>query len=223
MHQGHYPATYIDSRTKEDIAEELVQDIMVGVDDAGIKAEFIGEIGCSWPLTNNERKVLKAAAIAQQRTGAIITVHPGFYEDSPLEIIKILSDAGVNTTRIAICHMCLSVRTHETRCKITKTGCYLEWDLFGFEGVYPQPPTLCDLPSDQGRVRQITQLITEGYLDQILISHDICTKIGLTRFGGIGYAHILNNAVPLMQQKGITNEQVHTIMVKNPKRAFTFV
>jgi phosphotriesterase-related protein len=101
-------------------------------------------------------------------------------------------------------------------------GCYLSWDLFGWGGVYPPQPTLIDIPSDQGRIRQIIQLIDEGYLKQILISHDIVSKIRLACFGGSGYAHILNNIVPIMQQKGMTEEQIHSIMVENPKRAFTF-
>lgn len=218
-----YPQTYMDSATEEDIAEEFVKDIMVGVGDTGVQAGIIGEIGCSWPITNNEQKVLRAAAMAQQQTGALLTMHPGFYEDSPLNIIEVLSDAGADITHTVMSHMSISVGTHSTRCKLAKTGCYLEWDLFGWDGVYPQQSTPIDIPSDQGRIRQIIQLIAEGYLNQILISHDICAKIRLARFGGSGYAHILNNIIPIMQQKGMSEEQIHAIMVENPKRAFTFV
>ena len=100
---------------------------------------------------------------------------------------------------------------------------YLELDLFGFGVLYPQQPTLIDIPSDQGRIRQIIRLIDKGYLNQILISHDICNKIRLARFGGLGYAHILNNIVPIMKQKGMTEDQIQIITVENPKRAFVFV
>ena len=220
---GSYPQTYISSATEEDLAGDFVRDITVGVDDTGVRAGFIGEIGCSWPLTDNERKVLYAAAMAQQQTGALITIHPGFYEDSPLEIIKVLADAGADISHTVMSHMSISVGTHHTRCKLAETGCYLEWDLFGWDAVFPQQPTPIDIPSDQGRIRQIIQFIDEGYLNQILISHDICARIRLARFGGSGYAHILTNIVPIMRQKGMTEEQIHTIMVENPKRAFTFV
>ncbi len=40
---------------------------------------------------------------------------------------------------------------------------------------------------------------------------------------GPGYAHILNNVVPLMRQKGMTQEQIQTLMVVNPGRLLTFV
>jgi len=59
-------------------------------------------------------------------------------------------------------------------------------------------------------------------LDQILISHDIWTKIELTHFGGAVYIHILNNIISLMQEKGITKEYIRAITVENPKRILTF-
>ena len=56
---------------------------------------MIGEIGCSFPLTQNEKKSLKASAIAQEKTGASIIIHPGRNEDSPFEIIEFLKKENV--------------------------------------------------------------------------------------------------------------------------------
>ena len=213
----------IASVSEEAIAEEFIRDITQGTGDTGVHAGFIGEIGCSWPLTSNERKVLRAAVIAQRKTGALITVHPGWFEDSPLAIIGVLAEAGADLHHTVMSHMSLAVGTQATRIKLAKTGCYLQWDLFGWGGVFPQQPTPIDIPSDQGRIRQIIQMIEKGYLNQILISQDIAAKIRLARYGGTGYAHILQNIVPVMKQKGMTEAQIETIMVKNPMRAFTFV
>ena len=65
--------------------------------------------------------------------------------------------------------------------------------------------------------------IDKGYLNQIFVAQDVCTKQQLRKYGGWGYTHILENTVPVMLAKGITREQIHTIMVDNPKRMFTFV
>ncbi len=54
----------MDERSVDDLALEIVSDLTDGVDRTGIKAGIIGEIGCTWPLTTNERKSLQAAAIA---------------------------------------------------------------------------------------------------------------------------------------------------------------
>ena len=53
-----------------DLARQIVGDIVDGVDGTGIKAGLVGEVGCTWPLADNERKSLLAAAAAQGETGA---------------------------------------------------------------------------------------------------------------------------------------------------------
>lgn len=219
IESSYPPEMRMDSRTEEDIAGEFIRDITVGVGDTGVRAGIIGEVGCSWPLTNNERKVLRAAAIAQQGTGLAISVHPGANEDAPLEIAEVLASAGADLTHTIIDHISRTVALHSARCKLAEMGCYIEWDLFGNEGYYPPTDfTLVDVPSDQGRIRQIIQLIAEGYLDRILISQDIWNRVMFTCFGGGGYSHILTTVTPFMKQKGITEEQIHALMVENPRR-----
>ena len=98
MGSGYYlgmshPAD-MDEKTEDQIADEIVGDILEGADGTEIRAGLIGEIGCSVPLSANERKVLRAAAAAQRRTGAPMDIHPGFSDESVLEIIAILQDAG---------------------------------------------------------------------------------------------------------------------------------
>jgi phosphotriesterase-related protein len=79
------------------------------------------------------------------------------------------------------------------------------------------------LPNDAQRIEQIMELIADGYLEKILISHDIYFKDVRSAYGGHGTSHILRNIVPAMRAKGITEEQIHKILVENPKRILTFV
>lgn len=51
------------------MSEILVREIVDGIGDSGVRCGLIGEVGCSSPLTDCERKSLQAAAIAQQKTG----------------------------------------------------------------------------------------------------------------------------------------------------------
>ena len=48
----------LSEKTEAEIAGEIVADITTGVDGTGVRAGIIGEIGCTWPLTDSERKVL---------------------------------------------------------------------------------------------------------------------------------------------------------------------
>ena len=227
MGSGYYLAVShgpeMDAKTEEEITDEIVRDIMVGAGNSGIRSGIIGEIGCSWPLADNERKSLRAAARAQQLTGAALNVHPGQGEEAAMEIVKILGDAGADLTRTVIDHIDRAVRDPQNRIKLAKTGCYLEYDLFGREGYYPVHHRIIDLPNDAQRVNEVTELINKGYLNQMLISQDIWNKTQRCAYGGWGYAHILRDTLPVMRVKGMTEEQIHTIMVENPRRLLTFV
>ena len=56
-----HPPFLIDHPT-EDIAAEMIADLTQGVEDTGVKAGIIGEIGVSSSMTSTEEKVLRAAA-----------------------------------------------------------------------------------------------------------------------------------------------------------------
>jgi phosphotriesterase-related protein len=212
-----------DRKTEEEIAEEIITDILVGACQTEIRAGIIGEIGCSWPMQDRERKSLRAAARAQKRTGAAITIHPGRHENSPMEIIRILDDAGADIDRVIMGHMDRTGFLPATIREIAKTGCYLEYDIFGGNPFYPLHFGVFNRPCDRERIEQILELINEGYLNQILISQDTCLKSKLVRYGGQGYAHILRNIVPQMLARGITEEHIKTIMVENPSRYLCFI
>jgi phosphotriesterase-related protein len=213
--------------TEEEIAEEIVQDFMVGVADTGVRAGIIGEIGCSMPLEEGEKKSLRASAIAQQRTGAAITVHPSPSDDLVLEIVDTLDHAGADLSRTIICHIDLWTYSRDTCRRLADAGCYLEYDRFTtVPEVYPpfylRGRHLTPL-SDIQKINDIVELIGEGYLEQILIAQDNCFKSQLVAYGGCGYAHILRDVVPVMRVNGLSEEQIHVLMVQNPKRILQFV
>jgi len=211
------------TRTEQEIAEEIVRDIIVGVDKTEVRAGIIGEIGCSLPLEETERRVLRASAAAQQQTGAALNIHPSPTDDLVLEIIKILDDAGADLSRTIISHVDNMCFSRTTRHGIADAGCYLEYDCFGYADLFPPyPGRALDIPSPTQRINDIIQLIADGYLDQILISGDTCFKHQLVNYGGYGYAHILRDIVPLMRNKGMSDEQIHTLLVENPKRVLSF-
>jgi phosphotriesterase-related protein len=79
------------------------------------------------------------------------------------------------------------------------------------------------MPNDATRIDYLIKLIEAGYRDKLLISQDICTKIHLTKYGGEGYYHILENVIPMMEHKGINEEDIGALTVQNPARVLTFL
>jgi len=207
----------MDERSVDDLAQEMVGEIVDGAGDGGVKAGVIGEIGCTWPLAPNERKALKAAAIAQRETGAAVSVHPGRHPDAPLEILEILANGGADVSRVVMAHLDRTVFEFDAVERIGASGCYLEWDLFGNEGSH-YPNAEIDMPSDAQRLDFIRRAIDAGYSDRIVTGHDIFTKHRLVRYGGHGYGHILENIVPKMRRKGFSDNAIQAITVDNPAR-----
>jgi phosphotriesterase-related protein len=205
--------------TQEQIATEFITEITTGVEGTGIRAGIIGEIGCSWPLTKNELKVLHAAAVAQQKTGAALMIHPGPNDDSILEITDILHNAGADLSRTVIAHVSQRLRDHKNRVRVAELGCYIEYDFFGRDGFYS---LAAPWVSDAQCIDEIRKLISEGYEKQILISHDVGWKIQLTRYGGFGYGYILRYVVPWMRREGISEKQIHSMLVENPRKILQF-
>ena len=212
----------MDERSVEDLAREIIDDIVEGVEDSRIRSGIIGEIGCTWPLAPNESKSLSAAAIAQGETGAAILVHPGRHPDAPLEILELLSNGGADISRVIMGHLDRTVFEFDTLLSIAESGCYLEWDLFGHEGSY-YPLAEIDMPNDARRLDLIKRTADAGYADRIVIGQDIATKHRLVKYGGHGYGHILENVVPQMRRKGFSEDAIRAVTVDNPARILTFV
>jgi phosphotriesterase-related protein len=228
MGTGYFEEAYHPSEvtilTDQQMTDKFIRDITVGVEDTGIKAGIIGEIGNSVPLTQNERKVLRCCAAAQNQTGVAIYIHPGPDDEVALEISKVLKEAGAKPDRVIIGHMDLFNMSSTTCRKLMDTGCYIGFDNFGHEGF----SKILHIPryfhtNDINSITEIIDLIKDGYIKQILISQDAATKERLASYGGTGYAHILRDIVPIMRIKGLSDSQIHTLLVENPKRILSMV
>ena len=209
------------ARGEDDLARQIIGDIEDGVGDSGVKAGIIGEVGCTWPLTDNERKSLRAAAAAQRETGAAILIHPGRHPDAPLEILETLDGAGADVGRVVMGHLDRTIFEHGQLRRVAESGCYLEWDLFGSESSY-YPLADIDMPSDAQRLDAIKRIVDDGYGDRVVVSHDICSKHRLAAYGGHGYSHILENIVPRMRRKGFSEGQIDAIITGNPAAILAF-
>jgi phosphotriesterase-related protein len=225
MGSSYYVHAYhpgeVAGRTEREIAEEIVRDLTEGVPGTGIHAGIIGEVGLTWPHHPDEEKVLRASVAAQIETGAPLLIHPGRDPRSPREAMRIVKAAGGDCKRTIMSHIDRTLFTAADMRALAETGCLLEFDLFGQESsFYAHAPI--DMPNDATRIDHLMRLVREGFRNQLVIAHDICHKHGLLRYGGEGYGHILENVVPVMRRKGMSDQDLDAILVKNPARVLAF-
>ena len=224
MGSGYYigrshPYDMVD-RSIEMIADEIEHDLMEGVQDTGVRSGLIGELGTSFKIRENERKVLRAGALAHRRTGAPISVHLLPWQKNGVEVLDILEGEGANLNQVILCHLSPTSDDVEYHTTLAKRGAYVEYDFFGMEFYVDSVGRY--LGSDATSVTALRNLIDHDCLERLLLSHDIAMKIQLTRYGGWGYAHLVQNVVPMLGRSELSEEQITTLIVENPRRVLTW-
>jgi phosphotriesterase-related protein len=199
------------------IAEEIERDVVDGVD--GVRAGIIGEIGISKDFTSEEEKVLRAAARAQQATGVPLEVHLPGWERHGGRVLDVVAEEGGDVRRTVLCHMNSSGEDFPYQAALAERGAWLEYDMIGMDFFYADQQA--QSPCDEENARAIGRLRDAGLLGNVLISQDVFVKIQLVRYGGTGYAHILDHFVPRLIRHGFTDDDVRLLLVGNPRRVFS--
>ena len=221
---GYYVAAFhpdgLETLDEERIAAAIVEELRHGVGETQIRPGVIGEVGLGWPPASAEVKVLRAAARAQAETGVALVVHPGRDPASPFACLDIVAEAGGDPTRCVVSHVDRTLFTAGDLRRLAATGCYLSFDLFGVEQSFYAPSPI-DMPNDAVRIDRIRTLFDAGYARSVVISHDICVKTRLGRYGGEGYGHIPARVLPVFARKGFTGDELDLLMVENPAAMLT--
>ena len=219
------------------LAARFVRELTVGVGDTGIRAGWIGELGVGQPMygsfldppstdvdamSPDEEKVLEAAGRAQAETSAPISVHIWNWRPNRLGLLSLdaIVRGGGDPTRVVICHLDINPDL-DTALRIVERGAYAELDTFGLELYNDTQGTR--YPRDEERIALAQGLIERGYLRQVLIAQDVCTKTQTTAYGGWGYAHISRHVEPWMRRTGLSDGDIRAMRVENPARLLAYL
>ena len=209
---------YVREASVDDLAERMVYDVGGLSNRPRVISGMIGEIGVSPDFTAAEEKCLRAAARAAKRTRVPLSIHlPGWlrFGDRVLDIVE---EEGADLRHTILCHMNPSLRDEDYQHRLARRGAFLEYDMIGIDFYFAEKNA--QSPSDEENAIAIRRLIDNGFLKQILISHDIFLKSMLTKYGGHGYGHILRSFVPRLRLHGVTDEQLEDLLIRNPVRVF---
>ena len=204
-YEQHLNYWYVDQ-----IAEQMISDITEGIDDSGVKAGIIGELGANekW-VSPVEERVLRAGARAHHMTGLTIATH-GTNSPVALDQLDILKEEKVDLNRVVVGH-CGSWPYPEFHDEIIKRGAWLSFD--NLSDTTPYELKKC--------LTLIKHAIKEGNLDRILLSHDVCYRTHYVSYGGCGYDFISTRLFEHLAAIGFTDEMFHQVMVDNPMKALT--
>jgi phosphotriesterase-related protein len=214
LEQVHEP--WVAAASETAIARRLIAEVRDGVSDTGIRPGVFGEIGTSDPVRPGEAHVLRAVAAASAETGLAISVHLHPWGHEGAAVLDILVAAGADPERVILGHLNTAIDEPADLRALADQGATLGFDLFGFDhslmgqGRWP--------PSDRDVAAMILGLAGDGFADRIVLGQDVGVRTRLRRWGGWGYAHLLEHVVPVMRELGIGDDALDDILVKNPAR-----
>ena len=217
----------MDDLSEDQLVDLIVKDIDEGV-AGGVRAGIIGEVGMEYPMHPNEEKALRASARASVQTGIPLSVHPGTNPQSPFDVVRIVDEAGGDLSRTIMAHCDTRLNTSagtnvfdaQPHLDLAKTGVYLSYDTFGWEGSYRQRVSV-DQPNDAIRLNWVKAVADAGFASQLLVSCDLALKHWQRQYGGHGWRHMPETITQLMRYKGFEEELIETIFVTNAATILT--
>lgn len=206
-HRG--PGTALGGR--ELMTDMFVEDIESGIGETDVRAAIlkcaIDEAG----LTHDVERVLRAVAKAHRETGVPISTHTNGRQGDIQQ--DIFLDEGVDLRRVIIGHSNDSEDLTYLE-GILSRGSYLGMDHFGI-----------DIIPFERRVAMVATLCERGYASQMVLSHDaVCFTdvydMSAVTWPNWHYTHISRDVIPALLARGVSDEQIHEMLVLNPRRVF---
>jgi phosphotriesterase-related protein len=203
------------------IAPLYVREIEVGIEGTGIKAGVIKVASDRGGITAPQEIILRAAARAHHRTGIPISTHTWSPDRVGEQQCRILEEEGVDLNRVYIGHSNDDTDLDYLLGLLDK-GVWLGLDRYPGGRV---PGT----PKWEQRTEIVKQLIDAGYSHRIMLSHDY--SVPKARHGAEaqeerrranpdGYNFISRKVLPRLRELGASDQDIHRIMVENPRRFF---
>jgi phosphotriesterase-related protein len=212
---AHYPPeALIDRRSVDALADDIVRDATLGVGETGIRAGIIGEIGTDKPwISAQEERVHRAAARAARRTGLAITTH-AVQSTVGLDQLAVFETEGADLSRVVIGHAD-SNPSLEYHLAIVERGASVEFDFLGMSF------TPLERHGEGRIVDNLRELLARGHVERILLSQDVCHDSQLRRYGGNGYTYLAETFLPRLRAAGVSDDEIRTITLDNPRRLLT--
>jgi phosphotriesterase-related protein len=218
----HLPQ-FLANRSEDFIADLFVHDIENGIQGTEVRAAFI-KCAADEPGVNERiEKVHRAAARASVRTGAPIMAHSRPASNTGPRQVELFLEEGVEPEKIQIAH------TGDTDDldyieRLLDTGVWIGMDRYGLDVFLPT----------ERRNASVLALLERGYAERMFLSQDFDVPIrhGLDWFppetiqqmqdAGIGtewsMTLLFESVIPALKEGGMTDQQLETMMVENPKR-----
>ncbi len=198
---------WVREASEEALEEWMVDELDNGIEDTGVRAGWIKLSAGDDGITPLEAKILRAAARAGARTGAIIGSHT-IRGRVVMDQLDIIEHEGYRADRF------ISIHTQEEpdfalNRAVADRGAWIEFDHVG------RAP-------DDAVADLVIRALEAGYEAQMLISHDRGWYDPAQPGGGkpMPYTHLSDVLLPLLAERGVAPETIRRLTHDNPFNAY---
>jgi phosphotriesterase-related protein len=209
-----------------DIEQEVIDLFMtettIGVEQTDIKAGLFKLASSKGRITDYEKIFFRAAAKVHRTTGVPILTHTTDGTMGP-EQVKLLISQGADPKKILISHMGSSLNI-DYHLQTLSEGVSISFDQWGIE-------ELDNIPPENARIELLLKLLSKGYVDQIMLSNDsVWYWLGRPLNPDEYHRKLIKNwhttylfegIIPRLEQRGVTKEEIETILIDNPRKFFS--
>jgi phosphotriesterase-related protein len=194
----------------------FVRDITEGIAGTGVKAGMLKCAVDAKGLTRGVERVLRAVAQAQARTGAPVTIHTHAAGKHGPAILDVLRAEGADLSRVVLGHSGDSDDPDYLQ-SMAEAGLTLGMDRFGIDR----------FASFEARSDLVAELCRRGLAGSMVLSHDCACYIDWFAPGSLAglrnwhYRHISQDVLPYLRDHGVTEDQIDTMLERNPARILT--
>ena len=197
------------------MVDMFVGDIEDGIAGTGVRAAFLKCAIDHQGLTAGVERVMRAVAGAHRATGAPITVHTHPGSRTGLAVQEVLGDEGVDPRRVVLGHSGDTTDVNHLS-ELAEAGFVLGMDRFGInlETTF------------EARADTVVEMCRRGHAGSMVLSQDASCYIDWLAPGVMDllpqwhYTHIHDDVLPHLREHGVTDEQITTMLVDNPRRYF---
>ncbi|KUH82277.1 MULTISPECIES: phosphotriesterase [unclassified Mycobacterium] len=205
-----------DTPLGEPMVDMFVRDITTGIAGTGIKAAILKCATDEPGVTPGVERVLRAVAQAHRETGVPISTHTHAATKRGLDQQRIFIEEGIDLSRVVIGHSGDTTDLDYLE-ELIGNGSYIGMDRFGVDVFL----------GFEDRVDTVAKMCERGHADKMVLSHDASCFIDWlpealvpATMPNWHYLHIHNDVIPALKDRGVTDEQLTTMLVDNPRRIF---
>jgi phosphotriesterase-related protein len=213
--RGPALSAMLGTEVPDPMVDLFVGDITDGIAGTGVKAAFLKCAIDHQGLTAGVERAMRAVAKAHRRTGAPITVHTHPESRQGLAVQKVLDEEGVDPRRVVLGHSG-DTTDADHLCQLADAGFILGMDRFGLNAT----------TTFEARADIVVEMCRRGHADSMVLSQDASCYIDwvdpniMPFLAQWHYTHIHEEVLPYLREHGVTEEQIQTMLVTNPRRYF---